>query len=67
MSEMVERIDFERDGESVDDLAISGDLVSMVRLERMSGTSVWGAVYMKDGRQFTIWLTSGRSLRFKGE
>lgn len=57
-----ERVDMDVDGEGLDDLAISGDLVSMFRLERMNETWFWGAIYMKDGRSYRIGFstTKGR-------
>lgn len=49
------RIDMD-EGTSIhlDDLAISGDLIQMVRIERMSDGVVWGAIYLKDKREITL-------------
>lgn len=47
------RVDFEK-GAALDDLAIGGDHVHMVRLERMGAGEFWGCVYMKDGRTLRL-------------
>ena len=38
----------------LDDLAISGDQIKMLRLERMSGSSAWGRIHMIDGRDIVL-------------
>lgn len=63
---LTHRVDFDRNG--LDDLAIGGDLISMLRLERMSGNSFWGAVYMRDGRSLRLSFNiEKRSLRVTAE
>lgn len=63
------RIDFEKDGRRVDDIAISGELISMFRLEAMDRDQFWGAVFMRDGRSFRLWFdgSKARSLKVTGE
>ena len=50
------RVAFDADDYHVDDIAISGDLVRMVRLERMSADAFWGAIHMHDGRSLTFYF-----------
>jgi len=52
------RVDFWEDGWHVDDVAISGELISMFRLEEMSEGSYWGCVYLRDGRVLHMALTA---------
>ncbi len=59
--EPMRRIDLDEEGE-LDDLAIDGSLVKMVRLERMAGNSFWMRLYMHDGDDFVLWLTTAKSL-----
>ena len=54
------RVDFEK-GDALDDLAIGGDHVHMVRLERMDGGYFWGCIYLRDGR--TLRLSFGAKAR----
>lgn len=63
------RVDLEKDGASVDDIAISGDLISMFRLERMDRDQFWGCVYMLDGRtlRFSFDGSKARSLNVTAE
>ena len=62
-----ERVDFEK-ADELDDLAIGGDLIRMVRLERMAGNHFWGAIYMRDGRdlRLSFWVEK-RSLAVTAE
>lgn len=55
MSAVIERIDLDDNG--LDDLAISGELIEMLRLERMGPGHFWGRIYMKDGNhvEMTFW------------
>ena len=65
---LVLRVDFEDGGFALDDLAIGGDLIHMLRLERMSGDSVWGKVYLRDGRSLRLSLhIEKRSLKMNAE
>jgi hypothetical protein len=58
MTDPVRRIDFTTGdlstGGDLDDLAISGDQIKMLRLERMSGSSAWGRIHMIDGRDIVL-------------
>jgi hypothetical protein len=53
---------------ALDDLAITGDQIDMLRLERMSDDTFWGAIHMKDGTGYTlkIWAEK-RKLAFNIE
>lgn len=53
------RIDLDSKG-GLDDLAISGDLITMVRLERMDKGGFWGAVYFRDGRDLRMWFSADK-------
>ncbi len=46
------RIDMKDD--SLDDLAISGDMIAGLRMERMSADHIWGRVDLVDGRSFVL-------------
>lgn len=63
------RINFEDDGRHVDDVAISGDLIRMFRLEAMDRDQFWGAVYLRDGRDLRFWFdgSMARSLKVTAE
>jgi hypothetical protein len=66
------RVDFKfgdlQSGGDLDDLAISGDLIEMVRVERMSGDSCWGMIYMKDGQHIRLsWSSSKGKLAITAE
>ncbi len=63
------RVDFEADGYHVDDVAISGDLIGMFRLEMMDRDQCWGAVYLRDGRDLRFWFdgSKARSLKVTAE
>lgn len=63
------RVDFEKDGLHVDDVAISGDLIRMFRLEAMDRDQFWGAVSLKDGRDLRFWFdgSKARSLKVTAE
>lgn len=56
--EKVARIDLDDgdlwSGGALDDLAISGDLIQMLRLERMDTGVFWGRIYMKDGPDYVL-------------
>ncbi len=52
--EPVCRVAFDADDYHFDDIAISGDLVQMVRLERMENDTFWGAIHLRDGRSLTL-------------
>lgn len=66
------RIDFENgDLESagdLDDLAIAGEEITMLRLERMDPNHFWGSVALKDGTEIrlSIWSSKGK-LSFTAE
>lgn len=55
------RIDLDEEGE-LDDLAIDGSLVKMVRLERLSGNSFWMRLYMHDGNDLVLSLHTNKAL-----
>ena len=66
------RVDFKsgdlQDGGDLDDLAIAGDLIEMVRVERMSDNSCWGMIYMKDGQHIRLsWSSSKGKLAITAE
>lgn len=48
------RIDFEKDGWHMDDIAIGGDHIHMLRLEDMGNGSFWGCIMLKDGRELRL-------------
>lgn len=56
--EKVERVDLDGgdldSGGSLDDLAISGELINMLRLERMDTGVFWGRIYMKNGPDYVL-------------
>jgi hypothetical protein len=60
------RVDFEKDGYHVDDVAISGKLIEMFRLERMGREDFWAAIYFSDGTDLTFSIY-GRSLSVAAE
>ena len=47
-------------GGDLDDLAISGDHISLLRIERMSSGSCWGRIYMKDGGDIVLGWSAER-------
>jgi len=71
MTDTVRRIDFSSGGlisGDLDDLAISGDQIKMLRLERMSGDSAWGRIYMNDGQDVVLrFCVAKRSLVITAE
>lgn len=52
------RIDTDEKG--LDDLAISGELIEMLRLERMADNHFWGRVYMRDGNHIELGIYAKR-------
>jgi hypothetical protein len=58
------RIDLERGdletGGDLDDLAISGEHIKLLRIERMSDHSAWGRIYMNDGRDVVLRFGVGK-------
>lgn len=48
------RVDFEADGYALDDLAIGGAHIHLLRLEDMGDGAFWGAIHLKDGRTLTL-------------
>ena len=64
------RIDYDDGSDTaLDDLAIGGDHVHMVRLERMDGDCFWGCIYMRDGRtlRLSFGANKGRKLEVTAE
>lgn len=61
MTETMRRIDFTTGDLStcgaLDDLAISGDQIKLLRIERMSDDTAWGRIYMNDGKDVVIWFS----------
>ena len=45
-------------GGHVDDLSISGEYISLLRLERMNRGSFWGRIYMKDGQDIVLSISA---------
>ena len=45
-------------GGHVDDLSISGEYISLLRLERMNRGSFWGRIYMKDGKDIVLSISA---------
>lgn len=54
------RIDMDGDTDLLDDLAISGDHIKLLRLEDM-GEGFWGRVYMHDGSDIVLSIGAKRS------
>jgi hypothetical protein len=57
------RIDFDDSGPPrLDDLAIGGDHIELLRLERMNRNHFWGEVTLRDGRRLRLsfWAPKGR-------
>jgi hypothetical protein len=48
------RVDFEADGASLDDVAIGGEHIHLLRLEDMGEGSFWGRITLKDGRALVL-------------
>lgn len=46
------------EGGHVDDLSISGEYISLLRLERMNRGSFWGRIYMKDGQDIVLSISA---------
>lgn len=67
MTETMKRIDLSGDldqGGSLDDLAITGDHIKMLRIERMSDGSCWGRIYTNDGPDIVLgWSAQKNKLR----
>lgn len=64
------RIDCEDDTDALDDLAIDGSAIRMLRLERLSDCTFWGAIHMNDGtiQRMTIGADGGKlSFRIEQE
>jgi len=68
---MSRRIDFEKgdldSAGEVDDLAISGSEIQMLRLERMDTGHVWGAIYFNDGSEVRLSFHSKGRLSMTAE
>lgn len=61
------RVDFLK-GDELDDIAIGGDNIHLLRLERMDGNDWWGCIYLKDGRSLRLsFYVEKRSLSVTGE
>ena len=72
MTDTVRRIDFSTgdlaSGGDLDDLAITGDQIQMLRIERMSSGTAWGRIYMNDGRDVVLRIyVEKRSLAITAE
>lgn len=72
MTDTARRIDFTTGdlstGGALDDLAISGDQIKLLRLERMSNDTAWGRIYMNDGRDVVLrFYVAKRSLVITAE
>ncbi len=53
------RIELDDRGQ-LDDLTIDGSLIRMIRLERMSDDTFWGAIYMQDGTGHTLKISADK-------
>lgn len=49
----VYRVDLDKNGD-LDDLAISGEFIQMLRLERIDSDYMWGRIYLKDGNEIEL-------------
>lgn len=72
------RIDFDEDAtfgstakmgghevyDGADDIAISGDMIEGVHIERMHAGHVWGCITLKDGRRLILSFTAKRRIYF---
>ena len=62
---MIERVS--EAGGNLDDLAISGEQIELLRLARMDDSTAWGRIYMRDGSFYELTVSARTKLALKIE
>lgn len=62
MTVRIDYDDYPAQGDQLDDLAISGDEIEFVQIERMSDGVCWGRIEIKNGRSVVLcWSAEKRN------